>query len=69
MAIIYNIEDYREKKIRRQDEKDTLEQRIIKLALGQWDSEEDQINYMMEQAETDLEDWEKLYPIEDDIAE
>jgi len=59
MAIIYNIEDYRNKK---------LEQRIIKLAFDQWESEEERIRYMMEQAEKDLEEWEKLYPMKN-IAE
>ena len=60
MAIIINIEDYRNKK--------QLEERITKLAFDQWGSEEERIRYMTEQAEKDLEEWDKLYPMQD-IAE
>ena len=63
MALIYNIEDYRNRK--------QLEERITKLALGQWISEDERIHYMIKQAEKDLEEWEKLYPIKEieDISE
>ena len=64
MAIIYNIEDYRKRK-----EYEELEKRITKLAFGLWESEEEKIRYMTEQADKDSEEWEKLYPIPDDIAE
>ena len=60
MAIIYNIEGYRNKK--------QLEERITKLAFDRWESEEERIGYMTEQAEKDLEEWDKMYPIQD-IAE
>ena len=64
MGNIISIDEYRKRK-----EHEALEQRIIKLAFGLWESEEEKIRYMIEQAEKDLEEWEKLYPIPDDIAE
>ena len=64
MGTIINIEEYRKRK-----EHEELEQRIIKLAFGLWESEEEKIRYMMEQADKDSEEWKKLYPIPDDIAE
>ena len=65
MAIIYSIEEYRKKKA-----KEELEKRIIKSAFGLWESEEERIlYYTSEQAEEDSEEWEKLYPIPDEIAE
>ena len=60
MAIVININDYRNKK--------QLERRITKLAFDQWESEEERICYMTEQADKDLEEWDKIYPIQD-IAE
>ena len=64
METIINIEEYRKRK-----EYEELEQRIIKLAFGLWESEDERIRYMIEQSEKDSEEWEKLYPISDDIAE
>ena len=65
MAIIINIEEYRKKKA-----KEELEKRIIKSAFGLWESEEERIlYYTSEQCEKDSEEWEKLYPIPDEIAE
>jgi len=64
MAIIINIDEYRKKK-----DREELEQRIIKSALGLWESEEERIlYYTSEQCEKDSEEWEKLFPIQD-IAE
>ena len=68
MAIIYNIEDYRQKKAK--EDYEELEQRIIKSALGLWESEEERIRYFTsEQCEKDSEEWEKLYPIPEEYAE
>jgi len=64
MGTIINIEEYRKRK-----EHEELEQCIIKLAFGLWESEKEKIRYIMEQADKDSEEWEKLYPIPDDIAE
>ena len=65
MAIIYNIDDYRKKK-----EREELEQRIIKSALGLWESEDERIlYYTSEQCEKDSEEWEKLFPIPEEYAE
>ena len=65
MATIINIEEYRKKKT-----KEELEKRIIKSAFGLWESEEERIlYYTSEQCEKDSEEWEKLYPIPDEIAE
>ena len=65
MAIIINIEDYRKK-----NEREALEQRIIKSALGLWESEEERISYFSsEQCEKDSEEWEKLFPIPEEYAE
>ena len=63
MGDIIYIEDYLNKK-----KEVALTKRIEKLAFGQWESEEEQIRYMTGQAESDLEEWDKLYPIQD-IAE
>jgi len=64
MAIIINIEDYRKDTV-----KEELEQRIIKSALGLWESEEERIRYYTsEQCERDSEEWEKLFPIPEEYA-
>ena len=42
--------------------------RIIKMLDEDWESEEEKIQYYMEQAEKDGEILEELYPIPDDIA-
>jgi len=64
MSTIINIADFRNRQKQKQYEVE-LEERIAKLAFGQWESEEEQIRYMTDQAEKDLEEWEKLYPIND----
>jgi len=67
MAIIINIDDYRKRKEGREEEPEVFG-RILK-SLGRWESEEERIRYYIYQAEKDLEEIDKLYPIPDDIAE
>ena len=68
MAIIINIEDYRRKKALKAQE-EAIISRIIKMLDDNWESEEEKIQYYLEQADKDGEILEELYPIPDDIAE
>jgi len=68
MAIIINIEEYRERQLLKQQEPAIFE-RILKAVAGDWESEEERIRYFMEQAEKDGEVLEKLYLIPDDMGE
>jgi len=68
MAIIYNINDYRNRKQSDRYEEGLAELRRIAVACGTWESEEERVRYHEEKAEKDLAEWEKMYPIKD-IAE
>jgi len=60
MGDIIYIKDYLKK-----ENEAALANRIEKLAFGHWESEKEQIRYMTEQAENDLEEWDRLYPTQD----
>jgi len=64
MAIIYNIDDYRNQ----QEVVPAALRRVAKMVFGQWKSEDERIDYYLNQAEKDLEELDELYPIKD-IAE
>ena len=57
MANIINIDDYRKRKVNSSTEKPTLREVIGPVEY--WESEEEQLRYMMEKAKKDLEEWEK----------
>ena len=68
MAIIINIEDYRNRKRQGRYEEGLAELRRIAAECGTWESEEERNRYHEEKAEKDWAEWEKMYPIKD-IAE